>query len=341
VAAGIAVAAAGGALFAWIRTPLPWMLGAIFATACAQVAGAHLQPLPAGRPLAFVVVGTSLGLYFTAPVVAEVAHQWPWFVALGFAAIGFGTLSAWVLARVSGANRATAYFGSMPGGAAEMALMGERYGASVHSVALAHSVRMICVVTIFPIAITLAGFHATEDYRPIALAYDPVGLALLLAVTGAGGCVARMLHVPTAFMMGALLTCIALTMSGVQLSSVPTPLTNAAQVLLGAALGSRFEREFLRDAPKFLLGLAPSLALMLACAALVGWGLAAGSGAYLGAVILAAAPGGIAEMSITAKVVRINVAFVTAAHVVRYVIVVLLTVPVFRLISRVRPRRER
>jgi membrane AbrB-like protein len=341
VAAGIAVAAAGGLLFAWIRTPLPWMLGAIFATACAQVAGAHLRPLPGGRALAFVVVGTSLGLYFTAPVVAEVAHQWPWFVALGFAAIGFGTLSAWVLMRVGRTNRATAYFGSMPGGAAEMALMGERYGASVHSVALAHSMRMICVVTIFPVAITLAGFHATEDYRPVGLAYDPAGLALLVALTGAGGCVARLLRVPTAFMMGALVASIALTMYGVRLSSVPVPLTNAAQVLLGAALGSRFEREFLRDAPRFLLGLAPSLAVMLMCAALVGWGLSVGSGAYLGAGILAAAPGGIAEMSITAKVLRINVAFVTAAHVVRYVIVVFFTIPIYRCLIRPEPEIHR
>jgi len=197
-------------------------------------------------------------------------------------------------------------------------------------VALAHSLRMICVVTIFPVAITLAGFHATEDYRPVVVPFSQGGLAILLAVAGAGGCVARLMHVPTAFMMGALVTCIALTMSGVQLSSVQTPLTNAAQVLLGAALGARFEREFRRDAPRFLLGLAPSLLAMLACAALVGWGLAAGSGAYLGAGILAAAPGGIAEMSITAKVLRINVAFVTAAHVVRYVIVVFFTIPVYR-----------
>jgi uncharacterized membrane protein AbrB (regulator of aidB expression) len=36
-------------------------------------------------------------------------------------------------------------------------------------------------------------------------------------------------------------------------------------------------------------------------------------------------------MCITAKVLRISVAFVTAAHVIRYVIVVLLTRPVYRL----------
>ena len=56
-------------------------------------------------------------------------------------------------------------------------------------------------------------------------------------------------------------------------------------------------------------------------AATVGWLIALGSGAYLGSALLAAAPGGIAEMSITAKVLRIGVAYVTAAHVIRYMIV--------------------
>jgi membrane AbrB-like protein len=330
IAGGLAVSAIGGAVCAWIGTPLPWMIGSIFGMAAAQMAGAGFEPLPGGRPAAFVVVGTSLGLYFTAPVVHQVANLWPWFVALGIAAIGFGTLSGWVLARISGADRATAYFGSMPGGAAEMAMMGEQFGAAPERVALAHSVRMLLVVTVFPIAITLAGFHSTEDYMPVVIPFDGKGLAILLALSGAGGLLARLARVPTAFMMGALVTTIALTVSGVTFSSVPTALTNAAQVFMGCALGARFERGFLSRAPRFVLALIPSITVMLALAALVGWGLSVGSGAYLGAGILAAAPGGIAEMSITAKVLRISVAFVTAAHVVRYAIVVFFTVPVFR-----------
>ena len=133
-------------------------------------------------------------------------------------------------------------------------------------------------------------------------------------------------------MMGALFTSIALTVSGHTFSSVPTPLTNAAQVILGCALGSRFDSSFLRTAPRFVAALIPSVVLMLTLAALVGATLAWSSG------LLACAPGGIAEMSITAKVLRIGVAFVTAAHVVRYLIVVLLTVPVYKLIAHLRDR---
>jgi len=331
IAGGLAVSAIGGAACAWIGTPLPWMIGAIFGMASAQLAGAEFKPLPGGREAAFVVVGVSLGLYFTAPVVEQVIGLWPWFVALGFAALAFGALSAWLLARLSRADRATAFFACMPGGAAEMASLGEQYGAATDRVALAHSLRMLLVVTVFPVAITLSGFHSTEDYRPIVVPFDAWGLAVLLAMAAAVGGIARLARIPTAFMMGALVVTIALTVSGREFSSVPTPLTNVAQVFMGCALGSRFERGFLRTAPRFAAALVPTLALMLALAALVGWGLAVGSGTYLGGGLLAAAPGGIAEMCITAKVLRMSVAFVTAAHVVRYVIVVLLTRPVYRL----------
>jgi len=334
---GLAVATLGGALCAWMGTPLPWMIGSMLGMAVAQMSGANLAALPGGREAGFLVVGITLGLYFTAPVVGEVARHWPWFVLLGLAANGFGTLSALALARISGVSRATAYFGSMPGGASEMAQMGERFGAAPERVALAHSMRMLLVVTIFPVGITLAGFAANDDYRPVVVPFDPAGLAMLFASGAVAGVVARKLRAPTAFMLGPLLLTIGLTVNGVTLSSMPSPLVNAAQVLLGCVLGSRFERGFLHAAPRFVAALAVSITITLALAAAVGWLIALGSGAYLGSALLSAAPGGIAEMSITAKVLKIGVAYVTAAHVVRYIIVVLLTVPVFRLLARLRP----
>ena len=338
VAAGLAVCTLGGAVCAWLGTPLPWMMGSILAMSAVQMAGAGLEPMPGGRDAGMLVVGVTLGLYFTVPVVREVATYWPWFVFLGFAAIGFGAASALVLMRLAKVDRATAYFGSMPGGASEMATMGERFGALPDRVAFAHSFRMLVVVTAIPVSITLAGFSATEDYRPVTVAFDPAGLGLLFSAAIGAGLLARWLKAPTAFTMGPLFLTIALTAAGVELSSVPTILTNVAQVLLGCALGARFDRSFLVVAPRFAAALVPSVAVMVALAGLVGWLIAATSGAYLGTALLAAAPGGIAEMSITAKVLRIGVAFVTAAHVVRYLIVVLFTVPVFHVLEGARSR---
>lgn len=333
-AGGLAVCAVGGAALAALHTPLPWMIGSMLGMAIARMIDAGFEPLRGGRDAGLAVVGTVLGLHFTAPVVHEVSTYWPWFVALGFAAIGFGTVSGLVLERLSGIDRPTAYFGMMPGGASEMAMMGERHGAAPDRVAFAHSMRMLLVVTSFPVAITLAGFHATDDYHPVAIAFDAPKLALLFTLAACGGWVARRLGLPTAYMMGSLIVTTALTVSDVSLSSVPRPFSNAAQVLLGGALGYRFDRGFLRSAPRFVAALLPSIAVTLAAAVLVGCALAWASGVYLGTGLLASAPGGIAEMSITAQVLHIGVAFVTAAHVVRYVIVVIFTGPVFRLFNR-------
>lgn len=326
----------GGAVCAWLGTPLPWMLGSMFAMAAAQMAGAGLDAPPGGRDAGMLVVGVSLGLYFTIPVVTQVAAYWPWFVFLGFAAIGFGAASALVLMRVGGVDRATAYFGSMPGGASEMVTIGERHGARADQVALAHSLRLLVVITAVPVSITLAGFSATEDYRPVTVPFDPLGLAILLGAAFMAALLAKRLRTPTAFTMGPLLLVIAITLAGVQLSSVPSWLTNAAQVLLGCSLGARFDRHFFATAPRLVAAMIPAMAVMVALATLVGWLISATSGAYLGTALLSAAPGGIAEMSITAKVLRIGVAFVTAAHVVRYMIVVLFTIPVYRLLERLR-----
>jgi membrane AbrB-like protein len=336
IAAGLTVCAAGGALFAWLHTPLPWMIGSLVTMAILRMSGAPVEAVPGGRNTGQLVVGTSLGLYFTATVMHEVASFWPWFVFLGFAAIGLGAASALVLIYVAKVDRATAYFSSMPGGAADMANMGERHGAQMDLVAFAHSMRMLLVVTLIPVSITLAGFSATDEYRPVTVAFDGTRLAALFALAGAAAFIAQRLRAPSAFTLGPLLLSIAVTAWGISFSSVPTPLTNAAQVLLGCSLGSRFDRKFLTTAPRFVAALLPSIAVMIGLAAVVGWLISVTSGAYIGSALLAAAPGGIAEMAITAKVLRIGVAFVTAAHVVRYVIVILFTVPMFHVLEGAR-----
>jgi len=340
IAGALAVCVAGGALCAWLRTPLPWMIGPLVAMAIFQFSGANLAAPPWGREAGQLTIGVSLGLYFTPPVVAEVLAYGGWFVALGFASIGVGAASGAFLARAAGVDRATAFFGSMPGGAAEMAMIGEKHGALPDRVALSHSMRMLFVVTLVPVGITLAGFSGSDDYRPVAIAFDVAGLAALAITAVAAGLLARRLRAPTAFMIGPLFATIALTVAGVHLSSVPTPLSNAAQVLLACALGARFQQSFVREAPRFVAALIPAVLITLALAALVGAGLAWGAGAYLGTALLAAAPGGIAEMSITAKVLRIGVAFVTAAHVTRFVIVVIFSSLLFRYFDRTRGNGE-
>ena len=51
-------------------------------------------------------------------------------------------------------------------------------------------------------------------------------------------------------------------------------------------------------------------------------------------MIAATAPGGLAEMSLTAAVLNLGVPLVTAYHIIRIIMITLFTLPTYRIIAR-------
>jgi len=229
----------------------------------------------------------------------------------------------------------------VPGGAAEMAVLGERFGARVDRVALAQSLRILVVVIVVPFALTYSGVHGSDAYSPVPVPLDWPKLALLFGVAAAAGAVLSAAGLPNPFMFGPLLAAIALTASEVQLSSVPTWTSNLGQLLLGCALGSRFERQFLRSLGRYAGAVLASILISVALAAALSAVLARLTGLSAASLMLAIAPGGIAEMCITAKVLQLGVPLVTAAHVTRVLVLINATAPLYRLARYVRGRGMR
>jgi uncharacterized protein len=329
---------AAGAAFAGLRLPLPWMIGPLVAMAASNLAGAGLRAPRGGREAGQVVIGSALGLYFTPVVAHEVASYWSLLLVAGVFSIALGALGGWVLSRTGGIDRTTAFFSSVAGGAAEMMILGERYGARPDRVALAQSVRILAVVVVVPFALTYSGVHGSDAYLPASLPVDWAKLGLLLGVAALAGLALNALGIPNAFMFGALAAVIALTVSEVHFSSLPTALSNAAQVVLGCALGSRFERRSLRSAPRFMAAVLFSVMVAMAVAAGFASFLAWASGLPFATLVLATAPGGIAEMCITAKVLQLGVPLVTAAHVTRVVVLITTTGPTYQALLAWRER---
>jgi uncharacterized protein len=330
----LALCAATGALFAWLRTPLPWMLGPLVAMAVCNFSGARLRALPGGRPCGQLIIGTALGLYFTPVVAREVASYWPLLVFAALFAILVAWGCGWFLSRTTDTDRSTAFFASVPGGAAEMAILGERFGARVDRIALAQSMRILVVVIVVPFALTYSGVHGSDLYSPATVPLDWARLALLLGIGAIAGGALAAARMPNAFMFGPLLATIALTVGEAQFSSVPTWMSNLAQVLLGCALGSRFERQFLGSLGRYAVAVLASILASIVLAAAFSLALASWSGLPAASLVLALAPGGIAEMCITAKVLQLGVPLVTAAHVTRVLVLINATAPLYRLARR-------
>jgi membrane AbrB-like protein len=327
--AGVVVGVLAGYVCSLLRTPIPWMLGPLVTVAALKVSGAPVDAPPGARQVGQWVIGTSLGLYFSPQVVRDVAGWWPLLVAGALFAIAAGYAGGLVLARLAGIDRTTAVFASVPGGATEMAVLGERFGARVDRVATAQSLRILVVVIVIPFAYALSGAHGSDRYVPGLTTFDGGGFALLMLATLAGAGLAQWLRVPNAFILGSLAVAIPLTAAGVHLSALPTPVSNAGQCLLGCMLGSRFEPDFLRGAPRFIASVVMTVLGAIVTAAVFGGLLAWISGLSAYTLALGLAPGGIAEMCITAKVLQLGVPLVTAFHVTRVVVLLLFTAPLF------------
>jgi membrane AbrB-like protein len=341
-ALGLSLCALIGTTFAWLHIPLPWLLGPLVGMAVCNFAGAELRSLRGAREIGQIAIGIALGLYFSPEVGRYVLSYWFLLLAAGVFAIVLGVLSGLILARLAGIDRSTAFFASVPGGAAEMTLLGERYGARPDRIALAQSLRILIVVFVVPFALTFSGSHGSDPYVTAAgVTVDWQRLALLVAGAALTGGALMRVGLPNAFMFGPLALTIVLTLCEVRLSSMPTGLTNMAQLLIGWVLGSRFERRSLRSAPRYVAAAVASILAGIVCAAIFGAGLAWASGLSIATLVLATAPGGIAEMCITAKVLQLGVPFVTAAHVSRVFLLILSTGPVYRTALALRGRFER
>lgn len=332
------LAGAAAALCASLRTPVPWMIGPLLATALASILGwptRSLGPLRNGGQWA---IGAALGLYFTPQVMTLVAGIW-WAVALGIAwSLGLGwAFGLWLdrlqATRIGGTRdqqRATSYFAGAIGGASEMTLLAEREGARTDLVAASHSVRLLIVTLVVPFAFTLSGVAGLDASFPGPREVSAAGLALLALATGAGAQVVRMTGRANPWFMGPLLVAMGLTLAGIELSAVPRWMSNGAQLVIGVSLGVRFSAGFLRAAPQWLASVAAGTVLMIVLCAGFAAVLAWATGLHWATLVLGTSPGGIAEMAITAKVLQLGVPVVTAFQVCRLVAVLVLVEPLYR-----------
>lgn len=328
---------------AWLcvqgHTPLPWMLGPLVVTAVASMGGAPTASHHRLRNAGQWVIATTLGLYFTPQLGAVVVGLW-WAMLLGVAwalVLGWG-MARWLqwlhgphLPALSPAQlRATTYFAGAIGGASEMTQLAEREGARTDLVAAAHSLRVLLVTLTVPFAVLWWGGGGAEAGWPMVREVRWLGLLALAGWTALGAVLLQRLGRANPWFMGPLLVSMALSLAGAEFSAVPPGWSNAAQLLLGISLGVRFRPSFWRTAPRWLGSIAVGTAAMVVLCAGFAELLARWTALLPATLVLGTAPGGIAEMAVTAKVLHLGVPLVTAWQACRLVAVLVLAEPLYR-----------
>jgi uncharacterized protein len=340
-ARAIAVACVGSVICVWLGTPLPWLIGSLVAVAAVNMLHGRLAAPVAAREAGQWAIGVTLGLYFAPDVVRETLRLGPWIAASVVFAIALGWLGALLLARLAATDAPTSYFAMAIGGASEMATQGERHGAQVDRVAAAHSLRIMLVVLIVPLLFDALGVRGHDPYVPLAREFDWLGFAVLIAVTAGAALVMERVNAPNAWMIGPLTAAALITATGHTFSSLPVLVINGGQLLIGISLGVRFTPEFFRAAPRYLAAVALITLVYLAASAAFGALISLGTGLHWSTALVATTPGGIGEMSLTARALALGVPTVTAFHAIRMIGVVLTVGVFYRTIQRWRSRSRR
>jgi uncharacterized protein len=335
IAAGLALGTLGGVAFHVLNLPLPWMLGALFVTMVASVAGAPVLGPARLRPVIIAVIGVLLGSRFTPDVLDQAGQA---LVTLSILMVYLAAVAALVVPYyrfVAGQDWTTAYFAGMPGGLSEMIEMGEAKGADVPAIILAHSLRIVLTIGLMAVLFRLVLGHqvGADGSAPQAGAGLGALDAVLLALCALlGSVLGKSLRLPAPTFLGPLILSAAIHLAGLTESAPPGLLVNAAQVVLGTILGCRFlgigAARVLKAGLLSLGATVLTLILALAGAALMH----RFAGVALDQGLLALAPGGLTEMGLIALAINADVAFVALHHVVRILVVIIFAPVLLRLV---------
>jgi len=318
LAFGCGIAAAAGYGASRIHLPLAWVLGPLVAAAAFGIGGVRLPAPLVMRRAGQLIIGSTVGLSMTSAVVAGLAAWLPLMLGTALLSILVSATFSTLLARIARIDGKTAFFCVLPGGLAEMGNIGASIGAQMEPVALIQALRVAIVVLLIPPLMVAHGLYQAPEAIPDLA---PAFVVLVLCVGLGGALLAWIVRFNNPWMVGALIAVGILTALEIAEGRMPQPLFALGQILIGYNIGTRFKRSALRKLPRAAAVAIGIILLMVLVMALYALGLSHLFEMDFAVAVLAASPGGTAEMAATAQILHLPVALITAFHVVRAVLV--------------------
>jgi membrane AbrB-like protein len=320
-----------------VHMPAALLLGPMAAGVVVATAGGVTFKVP--MPLFVVaqgIIGMMIARTINASILGTMLGRWPLFLSTIVAVIAISSLLGWSLTRLRILPGTVAVWGSSPGAATTMTLMAGAYGADMRLVAFMQYLRVV-LVTIVAALVTHFWTTSAHGPRPGIDWFPPLhgtAFALTLALAMMAAFAGRRLRIQA----GALLLPMAiggvLHVAGGMTIELPPWLLAASYLLVGWNIGLGFTRAVLRYAAIALPRIVASILVQVgACGGLaVLLHYAAGIDALT--AYLATSPGGADSVAIIAASAKVDVPFVMAMQITRFLMVIAISPWLARFISR-------
>lgn len=326
---------AGGGIFTLVHMPLPWTLGPLMTVILVKIGFRRPVYWPVKiRNLAMVLLGYVMGSPFTPQTGQQVLAQLPAMSIITLLTIALCLAGGYITGRYLDMGMATSLLGSMPGGLTQMAMVCEEVEeADAATVTLMQTVRVITAVFIVPFLVlhgladridpvnrTLSQFQAGDI--PSLLLFAAV-MALLIGLM-------RYLRVPNPYLIAPIIGTAGLVLSGVNPPALPPFMVALAQVCVGIRMGMAVKVSSLSNWKTVLFMNFVSVFLVIMAFLGIDYILALITKISFVTAFISTAPGGMAEMGLTALMVHADLSTVIAFQLFRLMFVLLIAIPALR-----------
>lgn len=321
-----------GYLFSVLHIPLPWMLGPI----AGVIAWRFITKRPLYWPIqlrqgALVILGYMLGSSFTRETAMETIRQLPYMFGSTMLIVVISMAMGYYVAKVARVGGMSGFFGSVPGGLSQMVTLGEEVkGVDATVVTFMQTIRVITVVFLVPF-LTLNGV--------VGKGIDPVSFAAgnqlvtylpVLAIVIAGAYIGQKLHFPVGYLTGSLLFSSITAVSGLPSPQLPSIVIIISQLCIGAYIGLLMKPDPTHDFKRLGILTILSSIILVFISLMIGILLSMVNPISIATGFLSTAPGGMAEMGITASMVHANLSMVSAYQLFRVFFVMFAIPPLLK-----------
>ena len=343
---GLLLALSGALSLAWGAAGMPaaLLLGPMIGGIVFGVNGAELKVPRLPYTGAQAVIGAMIGNVITPAIFSAFAHDWMLFCAVMAATMIGAAALGWLISRSGIIPGATAVYGTSPGAASSMVLLGEAQGADTQLIAFMQYSRVLLVALVAALVARFGVDHTAAASAAVLAAtswFAPVHwttLAAVLAIAVLSQLAGRALRLSAWALLGPMLVLSGLHASGLLVFHLPRWLLAVCYTLLGWNIGLGFRRNTLINAAHALLPvIASALALIAFCAAL-SWCLSMLLHIDPLTAYLATSPGGLDSVAIiAASSPQVDMSFVMALQGVRLIFVIALAPTLVKLVVRSSP----
>jgi uncharacterized protein len=317
-----------------MQLPAGWLMGGALAVAIAALAGVRVSMPGWLRDATFVLTGLSMGASVARDSLALMV-QWPvTLAALTVELILIVAATGYMLRKLFGIDRGTAYLSSFPGHLSFVMGIAAAGVGDPRQITIIQVIRILLLTTAVPVGalfLPVGQFEGPAAGPPIPW----LTLVIMTGVCAAVGFVFTRLRVPAGYALGAMAASMAAKFSGLFDGTMPPQLLVVAFVLVGALIGSRFGGISLEEFRKAAIGGVIATAMTVAIVTIVAFGAARFVNMPFGQIWLGLSPGALEGMGALGIALGFDTAFIAAHHVARLLLLTI-AIPVVAMLVRQR-----